>query len=628
MANKGMEKFARRHDGGPLPELRVPVPGPAAGTKKQHGIKTEHRGGPDGYDGRGVEAGDDRIAPFYATDGGSFDDTAASHNAEHDNQARDQQSAYHEDHYRTTHAKAADYYVSEEERSIADDEMDHGEVDEAQQSDPRAPQHQQNVQGVQDHLRDDNDGARVMPDGNRLGVMSGDSYPNTTSGNPSTVGPDEAEHALAGRVGYDEAPSKPMQIRRAGARMPVANAGSLIADRGGAIRPIAYMDRPPVDANGILTDTEGFTFAAANTAHSHRAPIIARNAPQPQHKGSRDATQASSKAVHNEAPPPPPPPPPPHPSKHQHNRMKEITQALHAAHDGPPPIAQPRGTHHDHAKEPTQAPNAAHHGPSTTIQQRGSRHDQPGESTQMLNVASQNLPVPQPGGPQQSEHHTERTGTANQSLHRAPQDHGREGKRKPKKINTAAALAQQTQSNQLLPNEQDAVADQRTTKSRRGSESRAGSAQVQIEKPVELDYEASKLFAMKYEELKAASFDVDPKLGAVDLAPEHNTLEEKLSVVARLNDTMKSKFFAGLTINEWEDAGDWFLQRFGEVASKLKDNRRKKRKIAQEFENEVEKRHGAVSKKMNITTDALSLMKQSGAQVLEGTPKKAKKTKK
>lgn len=150
----------------------------------------------------------------------------------------------------------------------------------------------------------------------------------------------------------------------------------------------------------------------------------------------------------------------------------------------------------------------------------------------------------------------------------------------------------------------------------------------QHEEPQKLDYEPPALFDMQYHTLKDANFDVDPNADHFNMPDDQpaNTLAEKLASMSRFQAEDQAKFMATLDIEQWEEAGEWFLGRFGQLASRYKDARRDKRKAAGLFEAEIEKRHGAVSKKRTLTESALSEMKASGAQVLQVTPKRAKKT--
>jgi flagellar hook-basal body complex protein FliE len=76
-----------------------------------------------------------------------------------------------------------------------------------------------------------------------------------------------------------------------------------------------------------------------------------------------------------------------------------------------------------------------------------------------------------------------------------------------------------------------------------------------------------------------------------------------------------------LPTTEWEDAGDWFLDQFSSIIKRTKEARQKKRKLAQEFEKEVEKRHKHVSKKQHQVESAMSKMQTQGQGLVPRSPK-------
>jgi len=151
----------------------------------------------------------------------------------------------------------------------------------------------------------------------------------------------------------------------------------------------------------------------------------------------------------------------------------------------------------------------------------------------------------------------------------------------------------------------------------------------QEETPVRLDYDPPNLYTRDYYTLKNENFDTDPNAISLTLPNDMamNALPQRLLSASRLHANDQATFLATLDIDQWEQAGDWFLDRFSDLVRRFKTARQDKRKTAREFEDEVERRHEAVSKKRKLTEDALGDMKASGAQVLQGTPKKARKTK-
>lgn len=138
------------------------------------------------------------------------------------------------------------------------------------------------------------------------------------------------------------------------------------------------------------------------------------------------------------------------------------------------------------------------------------------------------------------------------------------------------------------------------------------------------DYEHEKLFAMNYEDLKMENFDVDPYADPPVLVDDilQKPLIERLEFVQKeLETEQQTKFFCSLPTTEWEDAGDWFLDRFQSIIQRTKEARQKKRKLAQGFELEVEKRHKHVAKKQHQVEDAMDKMKTQGEGLMPKSPR-------
>lgn len=139
-----------------------------------------------------------------------------------------------------------------------------------------------------------------------------------------------------------------------------------------------------------------------------------------------------------------------------------------------------------------------------------------------------------------------------------------------------------------------------------------------------LDYDPPELFNKNYQSLKAALFDQHPNAQpfVIPGMPDTATLADKVASIAGAEPGTQSEFFASLNIDEWEEAGDWFLDRFGDTINALKNVRREKRKAARAFEDEIEQREMHVSKKRSLTNAAMGGMKSTGAAVLQSTPGK------
>ena len=140
------------------------------------------------------------------------------------------------------------------------------------------------------------------------------------------------------------------------------------------------------------------------------------------------------------------------------------------------------------------------------------------------------------------------------------------------------------------------------------------------------DYEVSELYKMSYDELKCQPLDFDPRAPPSVIPDDvmRNPLSERLEFVQHhLAAQDQRKFFDSLPIREWEEAGDWFAEHFGGVVKKMTDARRKKRKLAMEFEHEIERRHELVAKRQQMVEMAMRKMKASGQGLLPKTPKRS-----
>jgi Extracellular mutant protein 11 len=168
---------------------------------------------------------------------------------------------------------------------------------------------------------------------------------------------------------------------------------------------------------------------------------------------------------------------------------------------------------------------------------------------------------------------------------------------------------------------------ERTPKAKRLA---AGSATI-IPEPVsikrtaiELDYDKNTLFNMKYSELKEQAFDDDPKAAPLEI-PDHlvepNFLSDRLQHFASLGPDAQTRFFAQMPKGEWDKSGDWFIDRFADIISKLKDSRQAKRDISRAFEDELAAREGALRSKSEEIDKTLRAMKQGGESVLKGRVK-------
>lgn len=139
-----------------------------------------------------------------------------------------------------------------------------------------------------------------------------------------------------------------------------------------------------------------------------------------------------------------------------------------------------------------------------------------------------------------------------------------------------------------------------------------------------LDYEPDVLYKKAYPALRAEPFDLDtsqePSVFPQSVA--NNDLETKLGAAVALPNDKRQQFLKTLSMDDWEEAGQWLMEQFYEVTSHLAESRQQRRKIAMTFEEEVARRGGEVDKSITEIDTDLKEMRQQG--MLFMTPRKSR----
>ncbi|KAK0637160.1 extracellular mutant protein 11-domain-containing protein [Bombardia bombarda] len=140
-----------------------------------------------------------------------------------------------------------------------------------------------------------------------------------------------------------------------------------------------------------------------------------------------------------------------------------------------------------------------------------------------------------------------------------------------------------------------------------------------------LDYNDAELNAMSYSDLRGQAFDYDPQAAALQLqqqatstVPAGGTTEDKLEHYKTKGGMDQHQFFTRISADEWEDAGDWFLEQFTSVVQKMKKARREKRTIVERFEGEIAAREEAVRGKIEGIGRTLEDLKAEGRAMMQG----------
>lgn len=132
------------------------------------------------------------------------------------------------------------------------------------------------------------------------------------------------------------------------------------------------------------------------------------------------------------------------------------------------------------------------------------------------------------------------------------------------------------------------------------------------------DYDPATLHSMPYTDLQTQPFDHDPNPPPCPL-PERllsAPLASKLHHITTLSDAERRTFFATLSLAEWEESGDWFVERFSELVRKMKEARTERRRVAGEFEDEVARREEFVRRSREGVEGEMRKMRKGGEDVL------------
>jgi predicted YcjX-like family ATPase len=128
---------------------------------------------------------------------------------------------------------------------------------------------------------------------------------------------------------------------------------------------------------------------------------------------------------------------------------------------------------------------------------------------------------------------------------------------------------------------------------------------------------------MSYTDLRSQGFDYDPQAAALQqttalLPPTGGSIEERLAHYKCQGSMDQHDFFTRLSVDEWDEAGDWLLAQFGGVVQRLQQARRAKRRLVQRFEDEVSAREEAVRGKIEGIGRTLEDLKQDGQSMMQG----------
>ncbi|KAH6716871.1 extracellular mutant protein 11-domain-containing protein [Leptodontidium sp. MPI-SDFR-AT-0119] len=135
------------------------------------------------------------------------------------------------------------------------------------------------------------------------------------------------------------------------------------------------------------------------------------------------------------------------------------------------------------------------------------------------------------------------------------------------------------------------------------------------------DYSVEELKRMKYSDLQNEGWDMVPNAKPFKLPDELQgrkvTLEKKMAYYIKLDpDKEQYPFYESLSTDEWDQAGDIFIDKLGELMKKLKAKKREKREAAEQFEEEINQRQKAIQNEAGKIDKRLDGMAVTGQSLL------------
>ncbi|KHO01541.1 uncharacterized protein MAM_00542 [Metarhizium album ARSEF 1941] len=132
-----------------------------------------------------------------------------------------------------------------------------------------------------------------------------------------------------------------------------------------------------------------------------------------------------------------------------------------------------------------------------------------------------------------------------------------------------------------------------------------------------LDYDDKVLSSMTYQDLQEEPFDLVPQLlGMNGHDMSTSKLVSRLEQFQQQGEHEQRQFFANMSIEDWEDSGDWFAAQFTDMMKRLRNARREKRQMIRSFETEASHREEAIRLRTDAIDRKLAKMKQDGQRVV------------
>lgn len=133
----------------------------------------------------------------------------------------------------------------------------------------------------------------------------------------------------------------------------------------------------------------------------------------------------------------------------------------------------------------------------------------------------------------------------------------------------------------------------------------------------EADYDDKLLSGMTYKDLQDEPFDAVPDVSGLNGRDSAAAgLPQKLDQHRQQGEREQRQLFSSMSIEEWEESGDWFVDQFSSIMTRLRDARRDKRCMIKSFETEAAEREETIRSRSDAIERKLDKMRQDGQKVV------------
>lgn len=136
-----------------------------------------------------------------------------------------------------------------------------------------------------------------------------------------------------------------------------------------------------------------------------------------------------------------------------------------------------------------------------------------------------------------------------------------------------------------------------------------------------LDYEPEALLTKTLSDLQNEPFLYDPAElhDSVPGGADHiHTLDQQLSGLNELSEAKRKALFMTQNDDDWEQTGQWFVDRFQASVKQIQQIRLERRHLSLTFEDEIRQRHAAVRHAEDVVNKELKELHQGGGALLKG----------